>query len=101
MRLVSQIDSTKKVYIIVHGQHNMLEPVKEKLATAGFNKANMQMASLDKAGNAGEYVAMLWPPMAANGIMVSLITGPAEPGKSKGMGAWGTVGTKEVMRLPL
>jgi hypothetical protein len=33
--------------------------------------------------------------------MVSLITGPAEPGKSRGMGAWGTVATKEVMRLAL
>lgn len=98
---MSQIDSTKKVYVIVHGQRNMLEPVKEKLAAAGFSKQNMEMASLDKAGNAGEYVAMLWPPMAASSIMVSLITGPAEPGKSKGMGAWGTVGTKEVMRLSL
>ncbi len=98
---MSQIDSTKKVYVIVHGQHKMLEPVKEKLASAGFNKENMEMASLDRTGNAGEYVAMLWPPMAANAIMVSVITGPAEPGKGRGMGAWGTVGTKEVMRLPL
>lgn len=101
MKAVSQIDSTKKIYVIVHGQHSMLEPVKEKLASAGFSKANMEMASLDRAGNAGEYVAMLWPPMAASSIMVSLITGPAEPGKSHGMGAWGTVGTREVMRLPL
>jgi hypothetical protein len=89
------------VYVIVHGQRNMLEPVKEKLAAAGFSKPNMEMASLDKAGDAGEYVAMLWPPMAASSIMVSVITGPAEPGKSKGMGAWGTVGTREVMKLPL
>lgn len=98
---MSQIDSTKKVYVIVHGQRNMLEPVKEKLAAAGFNKQNMEMASLDRAGNAGEYVAMLWPPMAASSIMVSVITGHAEPGKGRGMGAWGTVGTREVMKLPL
>lgn len=98
---MSQIDSTKKVYVIVHGQRNMLEPVKEKLAAAGFDKSNMEMASLDKAGNTGEYVAMLWPPMVASSIMVSVITGPAEPGNSRGMGAWGTVGTREVMKLPL
>ena len=95
------LDSSKKVYIIVHGQRNLADPVKEKLASAGFKKENMEMAGLDKAGNAGEYVAMLWPPMSASEIMVSLITGPAEPGKSRGMGAWGTVATKEVMRLPL
>lgn len=97
---MSQIDGTKKVYVIVHGQRNLAEPVKEKLAAAGFK--NAEMASLDKAGSAGEYVAMLWPPMAAKEIMVSVITGPAEPGNnSRGMGAWGSVATKEVMRLPL
>lgn len=96
---MSQIDGTKKVYVIVHGQRNLAEPVKAKLATAGFK--NAEMASLDKAGSTGEYVAMLWPPMAAKEIMVSVITGPAEPGNSRGMGAWGSVATKEVMRLPL
>lgn len=96
---MSNIDGTKKVYVIVHGQRNLAEPVKEKLAAAGFK--NTEMASLEKAGNAGEYVAMLWPPMAASEIMVSVITGPAEPGNSRGMGAWGSVATKEVMRLPL
>lgn len=98
---MSQIDGTKKVYVIVHGQRNLLEPVKEKLAAAGLK--NAEMASLDKAGNAGEYVAMLWPPMAASEIKVSVITGPAEQGgdNSRGMGAWGSVATKEVMRLPL
>ncbi|HVX02673.1 MAG TPA: hypothetical protein VHA09_05930 [Nitrososphaera sp.] len=98
---MSQIDGTKKVYVIVHGQRNLVEPVKEKLAAAGFK--NTEMASLDKAGNTGEYVAMLWPPMAANEIMVSVITGPAAEGGSsgRGMGAWGSVATKEVMRLPL
>ena len=43
------LDSSKKVYIIVHGQRNLADPVKEKLASAGFNKENMEMAGLDKA----------------------------------------------------
>ena len=95
----ANIDGTKKVYVIVHGQRNLAESVKQKLAAAGFK--NTEMASLEKAGDTGEYVAMLWPPMAAKEITVSVITGPAEPGQSPGMGAWGTVATKEVMRLPL
>jgi hypothetical protein len=98
---VSQIDVTKKIYIIVHGKHDLIEPVKEKLAAAGFSKDNMMPASLDKAGDAGEYVAMLWPPMAANSIAVSQITGPAQGGQSQGMGAWGSVDLKEVLKLPL
>jgi hypothetical protein len=98
---VSQIDSSKKIYIIVHGRRDLMEPVKAKLAAAGFSAENMVPASLDKAGNAGEYVAMLWPPMAATDIAVSQITGPAQAGQSRGMGAWGAVAMKEVAKIPL
>lgn len=98
---MSQIDATKKIYIIVHGKRDLIEPVKEKLAAAGFSKDNMVLASLEKAGDAGEYVAMLWPPMAANSIAISQIMGPAQQGQSQGMGAWGSVDLKEVLKLPL
>lgn len=94
-----QIDSTKKVHIIVHGQRSLADPVKEKLAAAGFKKENMVMASLDRAGEAGEYMAMLWPPMAATEIAVSEITGPGST--RGGMGAWGSVATRPVVKLPL
>ena len=96
-----QIDSMKKIYIIVHGKRDLLESVKNQLAAAGFAKENMEMASLEKAGNPGEYVAMLWPPMAATDIAVSQIIGPAKEGQSRGMGAWGSVAMKEVLKLPM
>ncbi|MEO9295598.1 MAG: hypothetical protein ABI347_08370 [Nitrososphaera sp.] len=95
------IDATKKVYIIVHGQRNLLEQVKERLASFGFKKENMEMASLDKAGAVGEYCAMLWPPMAPTDVMVSQVTGPAEGGQSRGMGAWASVAMKQVAKVPL
>lgn len=98
---MSQIDSTKKIYIIVHGRRDLMEPVKSKLAAAGFKTENMVQASLDKAGAAGEYVAMLWPPMAATDIAVSQITGPAQAGQSRGMGVWSSVAMKEVTKIPL
>ena len=98
---MTAIDSTKKVYIIVHGQRNLLEPVKEKLASAGFKNENMEMASLEKAGSAGEYCAMLWPPMAPTDITVSQVTGPAEGGQSRGMGAWGNVAMQQMLKIPL
>ena len=50
---MSQIDGTKKVYLIVHGQRNLVDPVKEKLA-GNFKRENMQPASLDRAGEVGE-----------------------------------------------
>ena len=99
--VMSQIDSAKKIYLIVHGQRQLMDTVKDKLASK-FSKENMLPASLEKAGETGEYVAMIWPPMAPTEIVVSEITGPNTTGEGgRGMGAWGTVAMKELMRLPL
>jgi hypothetical protein len=95
---MSQIDGTKKIYLIVHGQRQLVEPVKDRLA-GRFKRENMQPASLDRAGEVGEYVAMLWPPMAAKEIVVSQITGTG--GSGMGMGAWSSVNQKELFRVPL
>ena len=95
---MSEIDDTKKIYLIVHGQRQLIEPVKDKLA-GRFKRENMQAASLDKAGEVGEYVAMLWPPMASKEIVVSEITGMG--GSGKGMGAWSSVNQKELFRVSL
>ena len=95
---MADIDASKKVYLIVHGQRQLLEPVMEKLATK-FKRENMQPASLDEAGEVGEYVAMLWPPMAAKEIVVSEITGTG--GSGKGMGAWSSTNQKELFRVSL
>ncbi len=97
---MSQIDDTKKVYLIVHGQRQLVEAIKDKLALK-FKKENMLPASLEKAGDAGEYVAMIWPPMAPVEIVVSEITSEAGAGASRGMGAWASVGQKELFRVPL
>lgn len=96
---MSSVDSTKKIYLIVHGQRQQIDPIKDKLAS-NFKRENMVPASLDKAGEVGEYVAMLWPPMAPAEIVVSQITGTGGTG-GMGMGAWSSVTQKEVMRLPL
>jgi hypothetical protein len=94
-----EIDGRKKVHLIVHGQRQLVEPVKDKLA-GRFRRENMQPASLDKAGAVGEYVAMLWPPVAAEEIVVSQITGTGGSG-GPGMGAWSSVNQKELFRVPL
>jgi hypothetical protein len=97
---MSEIDNTRKVHLIVHGQHQLLETAKVKLASAKFLLENIQPASVDKAGEIGDYVAMLWPPMAPKEIVVSQITGTGSD-TGKGMGAWASVIQKEVLRIPL
>jgi hypothetical protein len=62
----------------------------------------MQHASLDKAGDIGDYVAMLWPPMTSKEIIVSQITGTgSDSGQGMGMGAWASITQKELFRVPL
>lgn len=95
-----EIDSSRKIHLIVHGQHQLMEPTKNKLAAAKLLRENMQPASLDKAGDIGDYVAMLWPPMAPKEIVVGQITGTGEDTKL-GMGAWASINQKELFRLPL
>jgi hypothetical protein len=96
----SFIDTGKKIYLIVHGQHQFLDRIKEKLVMQGLKKENMQLASLDRTGNTSEYVAMIWPPMAPKEIVVSEIVDTNATGGS-GMGAWSSVSQKELYRIPL
>jgi hypothetical protein len=93
-------DAGKKIHLIVHGQHQFVDQIKEKLVMKGFEKENMQLASLDRAGNVSEYVAMIWPPMAPKDIVVSEIIDTNAEGGS-GMGAWSSVSQKELYRIPL
>ena len=99
--MMSEIDNKKKIHLIVHGQHHLIESVKDKLVTAKFLRENMQPASLDKAGDIGDYVAMLWPPIAPKEIVVSQITGTGGGDTKLGMGAWASINQKELFRLPL
>src|SRR5919199_4336868 len=61
--LSSELDITRTVHIIVHGQSYLLNKAQEELALKGFDRARMQKATLGKAGEIGDYVAMAWPPM--------------------------------------
>lgn len=100
---MSAIDPDRVVYIIVHGQRQLLDRVKDKLTSKGFNREKMQMASLEKAGSAGEYVAMIWPPMAPKEIVISKITGTNGEGSGVGIsiGAWSSISQKELDRISL
>jgi hypothetical protein len=100
--LSSEIDTTKTVYIIVHGQTHLFDKVQLSLISKGFERARIQRATLDKAGQRGEYVAMAWPPMAPKEIVLSEIIGPAaDTDRSSVLGAWATVEQKELHRIRL
>ena len=80
------------------------------MPSEGSEEEKMQNAHLDKAGNPGEYVAMIRPPMAPKEILVNEIKSYLDPAKAKkngnsgeirGDGSMGQSGTERVYRIPL
>jgi hypothetical protein len=97
--MASAINNNKKIYVIVHGNRQNYDKVKNKLIEKQLNEDQISMASLEKAGEIGEYVAMTWPPMAAKEVIVSEIVGTNADGP--GMGAWSSIEQKELFRFSL
>jgi hypothetical protein len=99
---MSTIDYDKAVHLIVHGQRDLIDSIKQKLASLGFADDKLIPASLQKTGNVGEYVAMAWPPMHAKEIILSEITGINQAAaKNDVMGAWSNISQKEISRIQL
>ena len=98
-KFMSGLNNNKNIYVIVHGNRQIFDQVKNKLIEKDIKEESITMASLEKAGEIGEYVAMTWPPMAAKEIIVSEIVGTNAQGK--GMGAWGSIDQKELFRIPI
>lgn len=96
---MTTLNNDKKIYVIVHGIRQNFDKVKSMLIEKNINKENISMASLEKAGEIGEYVAMTWPPMGAKEVIVSEIIGTNAEGQ--GMGAWASIEQKEIFRIPL
>ena len=95
---MTSLNNDKKIHVIVHGNRQNYDKVKSMLIEKKLNEEKMAMASLEKAGDLGEYVAMTWPPMAAREVIVSEIVGTNAQGE--GMGAWGSIEQKELFRFP-
>jgi hypothetical protein len=97
-----ELDITRTVHIILHGKSHLLNEAQAKLALKGFERARMQKATLDKAGEVGDYVAMAWPPMDPKEIVISEIVGQdANANRETPLGVWGAVQQKELDRIPL
>ena len=97
---MSNFDTEKNVHVIVHGQKQLFETVKSKLGDIGLKTEKLSLADMNKPGNEGDYVAMLWPPMAPTEIILSQIIDFSGT-IGRGMGVWANVNQKELQRVPL
>jgi hypothetical protein len=98
---MANLDPDKTVYLIVHGQRHLENKVREKLVSNGIKAERIQLASLDKAGESGEYVAMIWPPMAPTEIKISEIVGKNDGKVQFGMGAWSSIERNDIKTITL
>ncbi|HYZ59234.1 MAG TPA: hypothetical protein VE544_06210, partial [Nitrososphaeraceae archaeon] len=66
-----------------------MERIISKLVLKGFRKDDILAARMDEAGQIGDYVAMAWPPVKPQEVVISQIVGNSQPEeKSFAPGAW-------------
>jgi hypothetical protein len=96
---MTNYNTEKNVYVIVHGQKQLYETVKSKIVALGFKSEKIIPAEMDKPGTPGDFVAMIWPPMAPKEIILSEII--SFDGTGQGMGAWSSLNKNELQRISL
>lgn len=97
---MSNFDTEKNIHVIVHGQKQLFETVKSRLGDIGLKTEKLVLADMNKPGNEGDYVAMLWPPMAPTEIILSQII-DFSGANGRGMGVWANINQKELQRISL
>ena len=90
------------MHVIVHGHRDLLERIISKLVLKGFRKDDILAARMDEAGQIGDYVAMAWPPVKPQEVVISQIVGNNQPQeKSFAPGVWEAIQQNELYRIPL
>ena len=98
---MTDIDSTKKVYLFLHGRMDLHEKTMNALASNGFQKEIVIMAVPKQAGEIGDYIAMLWMPPNPDHIKIQQITA-VEDCEPEGMiGVWKGVAKDDLFEIKL
>jgi len=92
---MADIDTTKNVYLFTHGRQDLIEKSTNALVSNGFSKDKIIMADPAKAGEADDYMAMLWMPPNPDHIKIQKIT-KVEPAEPTGMMEFGLVFQKKM-----
>ncbi len=97
----AEIDFQKDVYLFLHGRTDLQEKSVNALVAYGFLKERISLATPEKVGNVGDYMAMLWKPPDPDHIKLQKITGveKTEPEKIKGL--WKGVSREDIDTIPL
>ena len=86
--LRAEIDLQKDVYLFLHGKADLEAKAINALVTMGFLREKISVATTDKVGNVGDYMAMLWKPPSPDHIKIQQITKVEEVEPDKVIGRW-------------
>lgn len=96
-----EIDTSKDVYLFLHGRMDLKEKAMSALAAKGFAADKVTMALPTKVGNVGDYMAMMWMPPNPDHIKIQQIT-KVEKVEPEGMiGLWKGVAKDDIESIPL
>lgn len=85
---MAEYDTTKDVYLFLHGRMDLREKATAALTSSGFGAGKITMARPDAVGSVGDYMAMLWMPPNPDHIRIQRIT-KVEQVEPEGMiGLW-------------
>lgn len=97
----AEIDVQKDVYLFLHGQTDLQEKAVKALVTYGFLKEKITVATPEKIGNVGDYMAMLWKPPEPDHIKIQRITKVEETEPEEIKGRWRGVSREDIDSIPL
>ena len=96
------VDSSKKVYLFLHGRMDLMEQMLNSLVSNGFQKENTVMGNPKQAGEVGDYMVQLWPPgPSPDHIKVQQITAVEECEPEGMIGVWKGVAKDDLFEIKL
>ena len=98
---MTEIDSTRNVYLFLHGRMDLRDKAESALLSRGFAKEKLVMAVPDKVGSVGDYMAMLWMPPNPDHIKIQKITGVQAVEPEGMIGLWKGVSKDEIDTIKL
>jgi hypothetical protein len=98
---MSEINTQKSIYLFLHGQMDLKEKAESAIIAKGFSREKIIMASPNKVGEVGEYMAMLWRPPTPDQIKIQEITKVEEVEPEGMVGLWKGVSNNDIESIPL
>lgn len=95
------VDLQKNVYLFVHGRMDLKQKAIDLLVEKGFNNQKIIMATPNKVGRVGDYMAMLWRPPNPNHIKVQKIVEIKNVEPEGMIGLWKGVQAEDLFTIPL